>query len=151
MSLFLIVQLSNQPRSSLNWTDSSTGNLYKAVPRFGEFWSCCCLPLLHQLACNILATWERPYTASLYIPDPPHGHPLVEEAGVADDALLAAQVEEAEGGGSVVDGGHDDGLLRGQNLGVVDVEGGGAARKGAAVDPQLKHHKEQASCYIRDL
>ena len=33
-------------------------NLYKAVPRFGEFCSCCCLPLLPQLACSILATWE---------------------------------------------------------------------------------------------
>ena len=43
-----------------------TGNLYEAVPRFGEFCSCCCLPLLPQLACSILATWERPYRDSLY-------------------------------------------------------------------------------------
>ena len=28
-----------------------TGNLYKAVPRFGEFCLCYCLPLLTQLAC----------------------------------------------------------------------------------------------------
>ena len=35
-------------------TLTSTGNLYKAVPRFGEFCSCYCLPLLPQLACSIL-------------------------------------------------------------------------------------------------
>ena len=46
-----------------------TGNLFKAVPRFGELCSCCCLPLLPQLACNILATWERPYRDSLYTPE----------------------------------------------------------------------------------
>ena len=40
---------------------------YKAVPRFGEFCSCCCLPLLPQLARSILATWERPYRDSLYM------------------------------------------------------------------------------------
>ena len=45
----------------------TTGNLYKAVPRFGEFCSCCCLPLLPQLAGSILATWERPYRDSLYM------------------------------------------------------------------------------------
>ena len=28
----------------------NTGPNYKAVPRFGEFRSCCCLPLLPQLA-----------------------------------------------------------------------------------------------------
>ena len=39
----------------------TTGNLVKAIPRFGEFCSCCCSPLLPQLACSILATWERPY------------------------------------------------------------------------------------------
>ena len=27
-----------------------------AVPRFGEFFSCCCLPLLPQHECNILST-----------------------------------------------------------------------------------------------
>ena len=44
-----------------------TGLHYKAVPRFGEFCSCCCLPLLPQLACSILATWEWPYGAALYM------------------------------------------------------------------------------------
>ena len=76
------------------------------------------------------------------LPDPPDRHPLVEESCVADDALRAAQVEEAEGGGAVLDRGHDDRLLRGQDLGVVDVEGGGAAREGAAVDPELKHEEK---------
>ena len=33
---------------------------------FGEFCSCCCLPLLPQLACSILATWERPYNEAQY-------------------------------------------------------------------------------------
>ena len=37
-----------------------------AVPRFGEFCFCCCLPLMPQLACSILATWERPYNRALY-------------------------------------------------------------------------------------
>ena len=46
-----------------------TGNLYKAVPRFGEFCACCCLLLLSQLVCSILATWERPYRDSLYTSD----------------------------------------------------------------------------------
>ena len=41
--------------------------LYKEGPRFGEFCSCCCLPLLPQLACSILATWGPPYTGSLYM------------------------------------------------------------------------------------
>ena len=45
---------------------TSTGNLYKAVPRFGEFCFCCCSPLLPQLACSILATWEQPNRDSLY-------------------------------------------------------------------------------------
>ena len=44
-----------------------TGNLYNALPRFGEFCSCCCLPLLPQLAFSLLATWERPYRDSLYL------------------------------------------------------------------------------------
>ena len=43
-----------------------TGSLYKAIPRFGEFWSCCCLPLLPQIACSIPATWKQPYIDSLY-------------------------------------------------------------------------------------
>ena len=43
-----------------------TGNLYKAVPRFGEFCLCCCLPLLPQLASSILAIWEQPYRDALY-------------------------------------------------------------------------------------
>ena len=36
------------------------------VFRFGELCSCYCLPLLTQLACSILATWERPYIDFLY-------------------------------------------------------------------------------------
>ena len=44
----------------------STGLQYKAVPGFGEFCSSYCLPLLPQLACSILATWERPYSGALY-------------------------------------------------------------------------------------
>ena len=39
---------------------------FKAVPRFSEFCYCCCVPLLPQLACSILATWERPYSEALY-------------------------------------------------------------------------------------
>ena len=39
---------------------------WRTVPRFGQFCSCCCLPLLPQLACNILATWERLFSRSLY-------------------------------------------------------------------------------------
>ena len=40
---------------------------YISVPWFGEFCSCCCLPLLPQLACSILVTWERPYSPALYL------------------------------------------------------------------------------------
>ena len=42
-------------RSTSVWLilSSITGNLCKAVPRFGEFCSCCCLPLVPQLACNL--------------------------------------------------------------------------------------------------
>ena len=75
------------------------------------------------------------------LPDPPNGHPLVEEAGVADDALGAAQVEEPEGGGAVVYRGHDDRLLRRQDLRVVNVQRGSASREGAAVDPELEYKK----------
>ena len=39
---------------------------YMALPRFGEFCSCCCLPLLSQLVCSILATWERPHSQGLH-------------------------------------------------------------------------------------
>ena len=39
---------------------------YKAVPRLGEFCSCSSLPLLLQLARNILSTWERPYSEVLF-------------------------------------------------------------------------------------
>ena len=49
----------NQPRT--------TGLQYKLGPRFGVFCSCCCLPLLPELAGSILATWERPYRDSLYM------------------------------------------------------------------------------------
>ena len=35
---------------------------------FGEFCSCCCLPLLTQLACSILATTYKPFSESLYGP-----------------------------------------------------------------------------------
>ena len=42
------------------------GNLYKTVPKFDEFCRCCCLPLLPQLACTILATLERPSSPALY-------------------------------------------------------------------------------------
>ena len=37
---------------------------YISVPWFGEFCSCCCLPLLPQLACSILVTWGSPYTGA---------------------------------------------------------------------------------------
>ena len=43
-----------------------TGLQHKAGHRFGEFCSCCCLPLLPQLACSILATRGPPYTGALY-------------------------------------------------------------------------------------
>ena len=40
---------------------------------FGEFCSCCCLPLLPQLACSILPTTYQPLFPPLYIfyPQPP--------------------------------------------------------------------------------
>ena len=44
------------------------GLAYKAVPRFGEFRSCCCLALLPQLACHILAIQELPYSEALFKP-----------------------------------------------------------------------------------
>ena len=47
----------------------TTGLHYKAVSRFGDFCSCCCLPLLPWLACSILTTWERPYSGALYVID----------------------------------------------------------------------------------
>ena len=53
-------------RSSSQWPTKSTGLDYKAVPRLGQLCSCCCLPILPQLACSILATWGRPYTVPLY-------------------------------------------------------------------------------------
>ena len=43
-----------------------TGLDLKAVPRFGELCSCRCSPLLPQLACSTLATWDRPYSRALY-------------------------------------------------------------------------------------
>ena len=47
---------------SIAWND--TGLDYRTVPRSGELCYCCCLPLLPQLTCSILATWERPYRDS---------------------------------------------------------------------------------------
>ena len=44
----------------------STGNLYKAVPRFGEFCFCFCLPLLPQLVCSILTTMYKDFFRALY-------------------------------------------------------------------------------------
>ena len=41
-------------------------DLVESRPRFGEFCSCGCLPLLPQLACSILATWDQPYSETLY-------------------------------------------------------------------------------------
>ena len=38
---------------------------YKVGPRFGEFFSCCCLPLLPGLACSIHATWGLPVSRAL--------------------------------------------------------------------------------------
>ena len=38
-----------------------------AIPRFGEYCTCSCLPLLPQLICSILATWEWPYSEALYL------------------------------------------------------------------------------------
>ena len=43
----------------LNLCYEFTGNLYKALPRFGDLSSCCCLGLLSQLVCSILTTWKR--------------------------------------------------------------------------------------------
>ena len=37
-------------------------------PRFGEFCSCSCLPLLSQLAGSIHATWAMPINGELYKP-----------------------------------------------------------------------------------
>ena len=45
-------------------------SLYRAPliggPRFGEFCSCSCLPLLPQLASSIHATWGPPFSGALY-------------------------------------------------------------------------------------
>ena len=42
-----------------------TGLQYKVGPRFGEFCSCCCSPLLPQLACSILPTLDLSLKRSL--------------------------------------------------------------------------------------
>ena len=42
-----------------------TGLDYKAVPRFGEFCSCCCLPPLPQLACSILPNMYKDFFRAL--------------------------------------------------------------------------------------
>ena len=34
-------------------------------PRFGEFCSCCCLPLLPELACSIHETWPKHFSGAL--------------------------------------------------------------------------------------
>ena len=44
-----------------------TGLDCKAVPRFGELSFRSCFPLLPQLACSVLATWEWSYSPTLYI------------------------------------------------------------------------------------
>ena len=44
-----------------------TGLGCKDVLRFGEYCSCFCLPLLPQLPCSILGTWERPFIFKLCI------------------------------------------------------------------------------------
>ena len=43
-----------------------TGHQKKALARFGEFCSCCCLPLLPQLAWSIHETWPKPFSGALY-------------------------------------------------------------------------------------
>ena len=44
----------------------TTGLGYKVVPRFGEFCSCCCISLLPELGCSILATLGPPFSRALY-------------------------------------------------------------------------------------
>ena len=39
---------------------------YISVPRFGEFCSCCCIPLLPELECKILTIWDWHFDPSLY-------------------------------------------------------------------------------------
>ena len=56
------------------WIACYTENICKAVPSFGKFCSCCCLPRLPQLACSILVTWEGPYSEALYILSVTHLH-----------------------------------------------------------------------------
>ena len=45
---------------------SFTGPGNNTCTWFGEVGSCCCLPLLPQLACSILATWGPPISRALY-------------------------------------------------------------------------------------
>ena len=57
-------------RSSCNlklmFSQPITGVAKRVLPRFGEFCSCCCLPLLPQLAYSLLATWEALFWRPLY-------------------------------------------------------------------------------------
>ena len=41
------------------------GSTNRWAPRFGEFCSCSCLPLLPQIACSIHATWGPPISGAL--------------------------------------------------------------------------------------
>ena len=72
-SYSLFLQGSQKPQRNQFGTNygllppASTGLDWRAVPRFGKYSSCCCLPLLPQFACSILATWERPFGRALYI------------------------------------------------------------------------------------
>ena len=73
----------------------------KARPRFGEFCSCCCLPLLPGFACRIHATWGPNLLAK-----PCVSHVLT---GLDEGVVVACEDEPSrrlgvEGGDDVVEG-----------------------------------------------
>ena len=53
--------------STAAFSTQCTGLGKKASARFGEFYCCCCLPLLPELAYSILTTWQKPFSRPLYI------------------------------------------------------------------------------------
>ena len=61
------LRLITEPHHTEVHVPSNTRLNNKALPRFGELYSCCCLPLLPHLDCSIIATWERSYGRALYI------------------------------------------------------------------------------------
>ena len=51
-----------------DWASLYTGNHWKTLARLGEFFCCCRLIILPQLACSIHETWPKPFSDALYYP-----------------------------------------------------------------------------------